>query len=497
MQTVFCKITDWQSILANALLATVFLSIGPELQSVAYAGTPSAGVESSEHGPFLATGMKVGEVTPNGAIVWARLTQKMHPNRNGYDHRGVSSRNSKVPKDVNLLWGACPGTPGQLRIRYGLEESLASTTSTEWTSVNENTDFTHQFVLSNLTPSTTYYYAVETAAPGSTEVAYQQRGRFRTAPSKETAEPVLFTAVTGLGHRDLTHDNGYRIFRSMLELKPSFFVPTGDTVYLDSDWPRTTNVSIARYHWQRATSLPRHTEFLRYIPSYWMKDDHDVFVNDCWPTLRERATEPFRYVEGQQIFLDYVPMSERTYRTFRWGRDLQIWIVEARDFRVPNDSPDGPEKTLWGEEQKAWLKKTMSASDATWKVLLSPTPIVGPPREGKFDNHSSAFLHEGREVRHWLAKQNPERVFIICGDIHFQYHSQDPDTGLQEFSCGPAGDEHSGGAGKPKPQCRFRRVAGGFLSVAVLPSRNESRLRFRFHDETGKVVYEYAVTATL
>ena len=46
-------------------------------------------------------------------------------------------------------------------------------------------------------------------------------------------------------------------------------------------------------------------------------------------------------------------MGEQTYRTFRWGKDLQIWLVEGRDFRSPNNMPDGPDKTIWGAEQKA------------------------------------------------------------------------------------------------------------------------------------------------
>ncbi len=30
-------------------------------------------------------------------------------------------------------------------------------------------------------------------------------------------------------------------------------------------------------------------------------------------------------------------------RTFRWGKTLQIWLVEGRDYRSPNNMPDGPE----------------------------------------------------------------------------------------------------------------------------------------------------------
>ena len=70
--------------------------------------------------------------------------------------------------------------------------------------------------------------------------------------------------------------------------------------------------------------------------------------------------------------------------------------MEGRDYRSPNDMPDGPGKTIWGEEQMAWLKKTAAESDAAFRILISPTPIVGPDRENKRDNHANkVFKHEG------------------------------------------------------------------------------------------------------
>ena len=150
---------------------------------------------------------------------------------------------------------------------------------------------------------------------------------------------------------------------------------------------------------------------------------------------------------------------------------------------------DGPEKTIWGKDQKAWLFRTMKESNATWKVIISPTPLVGPDRLNKKDNHSNAgFQHEGDEVRRWLKENVPGNGFVVCGDRHWQYHSVHPLTGLHEFSVGAASDVHAGGTpGENKEYHRFHRVKGGFLSV-VARGKN---LSFRHHDVTGKVVYEY------
>ena len=39
----------------------------------------------------------------------------------------------------------------------------------------------------------------------------------------------------------------------------------------------------------------------------------------------------FTFDQGKAVFLEQVGMGERTYRTVRWGKDLQVWMVEGRD----------------------------------------------------------------------------------------------------------------------------------------------------------------------
>ncbi|NIV35895.1 MAG: hypothetical protein GWN58_42530, partial [Anaerolineae bacterium] len=87
---------------------------------------------------------------------------------------------------------------------------------------------------------------------------------------------------------------------------------------------------------------------------------------------------------GAEVFLEQVPVADPnrpnplTYRTHRVNDLLQIWLLEGRDHRDANTDPPSPNKSLWGEEQKAWLKETLLASDATFKILISPTPMIGP-----------------------------------------------------------------------------------------------------------------------
>jgi len=137
--------------------------------------------------------------------------------------------------------------------------------------------------------------------------------------------------------------------------------------------------------------------------------------------------------------------------------------------------------------------QTVLASDADWRILISPTAIVGPDRPGKADNHSNAaFAHEGNEIRSWIQQNAEDNFFVVCGDRHWQYHSVHPETGVHEFSTGPASDEHAGGTPGEDPRYhRYHQVIGGFLAVTVSRENNESTISSRFYDVNGAQQYEY------
>ncbi|MBI4663731.1 MAG: alkaline phosphatase D family protein [Verrucomicrobia bacterium] len=458
-------------------------------------GLSGLGAESTA--VHQATGVKVGEVTDLSAIVWMRLTAAPLRNNAGEvvkGHIGGNAAPKPVPTEPAKLEGACPGTPGQVRVRYGTHEDLSGAKSTDWAEVSSRADFAHQFLLTGLQPATTYFFASETAGPGGSPRHGALRGRFETAPTPTQVSEITFCVVTGQMYADLDHIDGFNIYPAMAKLNPKYVVFTGDNVYYDSEEPRAVTPALARYHWERMYSLPRHVDLLRHVASYWEKDDHDTWENDSWPGLKSQRMGEFKFSEGQRIFLEQVPMGGSIYRTFRCGKLLQIWLTDGRDFRSPNNQPDGPEKTIWGREQKECLKRTLKESDATWKVIVSPTPIVGPDRGNKNDNHANkGFRHEGDEIRAWLQSHVPDNCFVVCGDRHWQYHSVNPQTELHEFSVGPASDEHAAGSpGFDAEYHKFHRVKGGFLSVTVGAKEGGNSIRFQHRDVHGNVVYDWA-----
>jgi len=456
--------------------------------------------------PFQATGFKVGEVSSSSAIIWTRLT--LRPDRNPADGPMVEIRYANdsggrrqravqevvYPPNVTVadIRNAAPGGNGQVRVGYrphGTERWKL----TSWQTVDPARDFTHQFQLNRLTPNTSYDVVVQSRLDNSRRPGASRHGNFRTAPRSRTPSPVLFTVSTGQMYNDLDHPDGFLIYPSMLKLRPSFFVHTGDIVYYDR---LAKTEALARYHWQRTYSLPTNMIFHQHTSSYFIKDDHDSWVNDCWPTMQTKYMHKLTFTRGLEIFREQVPMGRSTYRTRRWGQDLQIWMVEGRDFRSANTDPDSADKTIWGEQQKEWFKRTVQQSDASFKILISPTPLVGPDRDNKNDNHSNkGFTHEGNELRDFIASQ--EKMVVICGDRHWQYMSVDPRTGIREYSCGPASDQHAGGwqqSDYREDYHKYLNVTGGFLSVMVQRLKGTPTLTFQYHNVDGSVNFTDQLT---
>ena len=319
-----------------------------------------------------------------------------------------------------------------------------------------------------LTPNTRYYYAWR-PDPNERGPGPGRTGTFRTLPSADAAAPIEFVVVTGLNYAKFHGSSaidrkqhleqndtelpppapeaerklGYPMLEAIKDLDPHFAVFTGDTVYYDTPTEgRAETWEQMRAKWHAQFDQPRFRDLLAAVPIFHMKDDHDFRVDDS-DNSGDYAPSPEL---GIAVFREQVPVVPHgddetpTYRTVRCGKDLQLWFVEGRDYRSPNAAPDGPGKTIWGEEQYRWLTRTLRESDAAFKVLISPTPLVGPDDARKTDNHTNfgGFRHERGRFFEFLKSEGlleSGEFLVLCGDRHWQYHATHP-TGVEEFSSG-------------------------------------------------------------
>ena len=376
--------------------------------------------------PLLVT---VGEVTDEGAVIWGR----------GFESEPLTVE-------------ARPEAEGA--------------TVTASTRVSPERDFTGKLLLTNLLRATRYIYRLH---HGGVEVT----GAFATAPLRTDSRRVTFLWSGDLGggkHCRHVRD-GYPIFRAMTALRPDFFVFVGDTIYADQrcggpdrvpgyDFVATTLAEFREKHrYNRAD--PHLQAFFRTTSAYAIWDDHEVRNDFAGPT------EPLMPV-GRQAFLDYWPIwppaeePGQLYRRVRWGKLLEIFILDTRQYRSDNRQPDGPGKTMLGPAQRRWLVDGVTGSDAVWKVVVSSVALAVPTGRTARDSWSNAsvwgvpeenatgFAVERESILQSFRARKVRNLLWITADVHHAeliHHQPWPDFSFHEFIAGPL----SASRGRPRP----------------------------------------------
>lgn len=432
----------------------------------------------------------------------------------------LQSRLTAIPGPALDASGDVPGAAGVACFEWSEASDFSGAQRTAWLTAAAEGDFIVRARLEGLKPGTVHHYRLVFGAD-RTQTRTGPARQFKTLPAADFAGRLAFCMgscmnyhsfmagkANGGGPVTATAEDkrlGFPAFAAMHTLRPDFFIGTGDIVYYDH--PAATaaqSLPELRRKWHEQFRFPRLIEFFARTPAYWSKDDHDFRFNDA-DLSGAKLPAP---TTGIEIFREQMPIhpagdrNSPTYRTHRVHRHLQLWFVEGRDFRSPNKLPDGPEKSIWGREQRDWLQRTLKASDATWKVIVTPTPMVGPDRNSKTDNHVNlaGFRHEADSFFQWLREHRIANVLTFCGDRHWQYHSIHP-LGVEEFSVGALNDENAiagvrpGGKGSTDPDglikqpYLYNEPTGGFLHVTLgTDPRNPAQLVLEHRDDLGRVL---------
>lgn len=445
-----------------------------------------------------AQGEMAGEVTATGVLLQSRLTA--------------------VPGPDLAANGDIPGASGEACFEWATDAEFLQPHRTPWLAATPDRDCIVRTRLVGLTPATTHHYRLVIGRDSAATRVGPTR-RFRTLPPPDSTAPLSFTMGSCQNYDFFMHGHngrraaapatdrsrGFPAYAAMRSLSPAFFIGTGDIVYYDhpAATPARTLPEMRR-KWHEQFRFPRMIEFLGNTAAYWSKDDHDFRFNDAdrEGNLLPTATTGIDVFREQMPMLDAGDRTSPTYRTHRVHRHLQLWFTEGRDYRSPNTHPDGPHKTLWGGAQREWLERTLLDSDATWRVIVSPTPMVGPDTDRKRDNHANpdGFRHECETFFEWTVSRGIGNLLVFCGDRHWHYHSIHP-SGIEEFGCGAINDENAvagvrpGTRGSSDPGGLIKqpflsdKLTGGFLHVTVDEEAGAARLRVEFVDDEGTVMH--------
>lgn len=349
--------------------------------------------------PRLTHGVAVGEVSDTGAVVWGRCDRA-----------------------------------GTLQVRLGDASPLE-------VAVEAERDFTGRIAMTDLTPNTPYSYRAwcdDNERDGLD-------GRFITAPAPDKARPLRIVWGGDLGGQNVCRDaaRGYPIFSVMAARKPDLFIALGDMIYGDDTCTGTGRYGNAQIagppaassragywaHWRYNRADPGHQSFLANTPMAAVWDDHEI-VNDAGPAHDSPAMQPAVHLlaPAMDAFLDYQPLlpppdePTRLYRSQRWGKHVEIFFLDTRQYRDDNDAADDPAapKSMLGPQQRRWLEEALGASTATWKIIVASVPLAIPTGDGFASGDTDrGFEHEAAELFAVLHARGVRNPLWLTTDVHF------------------------------------------------------------------------------
>jgi len=401
---------------------------------------------------------------------------------------------------------------------------VAPVARTAWLETGPETDFTLTAPIAGLTPATRYRLYVFVGKKGregtATGTQSAAQGEFTTLPDAKSHAAVTFAWSGDLGGQHLCRRgaSGYPIFDVVESHHPDFFLFLGDMIYGDdrcpsppnepgADFVATTLADFrARHRYQRgAESLRR---FLERTPVYAMWDDHEV---------RNDFSGPFdsQMPAGRQALREYWPIRvesdepHRLYRTVRAGADVELFILDTRQYRSRNTDQDGPAKTMLGERQLQWLLKGLSDSTAIWKVIVTSVPLSIPKGGGAGlsgndgwagGSGSPGFERERQVIVDAILGRGMKNVVFLAGDVHYvQANAYDPDgdgtADFHEFVVGPL----SAAPGRLTPPNKGLRPTtmindGGYMNFGLVRATNSS-FDVTVYDDRGAARFSHHLPA--
>ena len=415
-----------------------FLSAAASLSAIGGLARPA--ISWAADRPLITHGVQSGDVTLDSGVVWARTDR-----------------------------------PARMQIEVATTDSFKTIHNAVSVDALPESDFTAKALIDGLPAGQDIFYRVRFQNLQSPTIfGPPQFGRFRTAPNDRRTISFVWSGDTGgQGWGIDEMRGGMRGYAAIHRNRPDFFVHCGDSIYADCPIEREVKLSngdiwrnlVTEEKSKVAETLAEFRGNYKYnlmdrnmqacnadVPVFALWDDHEV-TNDWYPgqiidasEYRERSALLLA-ARGCRAFREFVPMREssveagRIYRKIPFGPTLDVFLLDMRSYRGPNDRQrdpvEGPDTQFLGSAQLAWLKRELMNSRATWKVIAADLPIGlvsgdaiaqgdGPPlgRELEIAGLLAFIKHAGIRNTVW-----------ITADMHYTAaHYYDPNRAVfQDF----------------------------------------------------------------
>ncbi len=378
--------------------------------------------------------------------------------------------------DSITFWGRASGE-FDVEVEYSTDRFFGATRKSAPVRARAADDFTVRIAVGGLAPATRYWYRL--LVDGIPDRYRLTPFAARTAPAG--AAPFRLAYGSCARHQ---LDAEQPIFRAIAAAEPDVFFWLGDNIYADStsEW-----VFAEDYRRQRAvaSTLP----LLRSVPQLAIWDDHDFGLNNSDRTnpVRDASLAAFRNYWANPAYGQ--ADDPGVYFQYAWG-GVDCFMLDGRYNRAPNKDPDGPDKTMLGRRQGEWLRESLRASRAPFKVIACGSGWSS--EDGPAGDTWAAFLTERNALFDFIRDERIEGVLLISGDTHFGEvncipWSERGGYDLYDFVSSPLAQATGTSFLDGEPEIRirlpwFRSVNFGLLDFEWEP---EPRVTFTLRDLRG------------
>ena len=417
--------------------------------SLAASGLAMPAISRAQTRPVIAQGLQSGDVDTASGMIWARADR-----------------------------------PARMTIEVATTESFANARRLPDLTALPESDYAVKFLLDDLPSDQDIFYRVAFADLDDLKaVSEPMVGRFRTAPTSRRNVRFLWSGDTAGQGWGIDRDGiGMTTYATMAKHAPDFFIHSGDTVYCDGPikaeqdmpgggvWKNVVTPEVSkvaetldefRGRWKYNLLDQNVRAFNAAVPTFFQWDDHEVLNN--WSPSKDLSADdrytvksvPLLSARAGRAFHEMTPIRYtpaepgRVYRTIHYGPLLDVFFLDMRSYRGPNTANNqaeaGAETAFLGATQTAWLKRELTASRATWKVIAADMPIglVIPDGDTRFEaianrdpGKALGREHEIADLLRFIRDAGVDNVVWLTADVHYTAaHWYSPDkAAFQEFT---------------------------------------------------------------
>ncbi len=388
---------------------------------------------NSELQPFY-HGVASGDPLSDRVIIWTRLTPEQ-----------TSSTDNPVKWEV-----ATDGAMTSI-VAEGIVEA------------DPNRDYTIKLDVTGLQPDTYYYYHFISKGRKSAT------GRTKTAPARNAdSARVAFITCTN-------YEAGFYNALALLARQADLdaVVHLGDYIY-EYAAKGYGDPSLGRFHLpdkELITLTDYRTRYAQYRldsdfqavhqqhPFVVIWDDHEIANNAFVAGAQNHQEEDGDYIQrreaARQAYYEWLPIRENVggqlYRKIHLGRLAEILLLDERlaGRTAPVENLNSEEyldenRTMLGHQQYQWLTKSLSSSEARWKIVGSQVTFSDFDRrkEGQTEQALNmdawdGFPAEKRELIRYIREHQIDNLLIVSGDTHCSWAFEVP-TSIAAYKADPA-----------------------------------------------------------